>query len=187
LITQVHLPPDQEEEVLRANLNLTGDPYFLGYIYLHLGHLGARRGRYPQAEKDYLKCVENFETVASKKPSNSAQRNLGTVLVYLADAMAADGQSQEAEPLYRRATTILDKLATDYPGIHLHRAEQAWAHRRYANLLKKLDRTADAGKAYRRAVELYEKLAADFSTVPAYRLELQQLRREAEELLGKMD
>ena len=162
LIAQIRHPPDQEEEMLRRNLTLTKNPHLVGMIYIQLGHLRVRQGRYPEAEKDYLKCLETYEPIAS------AQHELGSVLVCLADAAAADGQGEKAEALYRRATATLDKLATDYPGIHYHRTNQAGTHYKYANLLKKLDRTADAEQAYRRAVELYEKLAADFPAIPGY-------------------
>jgi eukaryotic-like serine/threonine-protein kinase len=169
LITLTRLPPDQAEEMLRRNLKLTKNTYLVGYIYWHLGVLGVRQGRYPEAKKDYLKALERCETVASANPSSSsAQRDLAMIRVDLADAMAADGQREEAEPLYRRAIAIMDKLATDYPGIHSYRTEQAGTHYKYATVLNTLDRRADAEKAYRRAVELYERLGADFATIPAY-------------------
>lgn len=169
LITQIRHPPDQEEELLRRNLTLTKAPHLVGSIHLQLGHLRVRQERYAEAVKEFLKSLEVFESIASASPSWwSAQYDLGSVLLYLADAVAADGQGEKAEALYQRATAILDKVATDYPGFHHYRAFQAVAHYHYANFLKKLERTADAENGYRRAVALYEKLAADFATIPAY-------------------
>ena len=184
LITLTRRPPDQEEEMLRRNLKLTKDTYLVAYIYWHLGILGVRQGRYPEAKKDYLKSLEQCETLASENPSSSmALRDLSSVLVQLADTMAADGQREEAEPLCRRATASFDKLATDYPGIHDYRERHAWAHFQYANLLKKLDRTADAERAYRRAAKLYEKLAADFPAFPVY----QQIAFDQRIELGRLE
>jgi len=167
LIPRMRLAPDQEEEMLHRNLKLTDSPYLLGFIYLHLGHLGVSRGRYPEAEKDYRKCLEKFEIVTSWYPSsNSAQRDLSIALVHLADVMTADRRGGEAEAVYRRAMANLDKLAADYPRYHLYRREQAETQYKYASLLKSLDRAADAEHAYRRAAELSAKLAAEFPTVP---------------------
>jgi len=163
LIARMRLPPDQEEEMLRRNLKLTESPYNVGFVYLHLGHLGVSRGRYAEAEKDYRNCVEQFEIVANYSPSsNSAQRDLSIALVHLADVMIADRRGEEAEAVYRRAMTKLNKLAADYPRYHLHRREQVETQYKYASLLKNLDRAADAEQAYRRAAELCEKLDADF-------------------------
>jgi serine/threonine protein kinase len=167
LIPRMRLPPDQEEEMLRRNLKLTESPYNLGFVYLHLGHLGVSRGRYPEAEKDYRNCVEKFEIVESQNPSSSsAQRDLSIALVHLADALTTDRRWEEAEAVYRRAIAKLDKLATDNPRYHLHRREQAETQYKYASLLTSLDRAADAEEAYRRAAELSAKLAAEFPTVP---------------------
>jgi serine/threonine protein kinase len=167
-ITLTRLPPDQAEKILRPNLKLTNNTYLVGYIYWHLGILGARQGKHPEAQNDYLQALEKLEAVASMSPGSRAQRDLGMVGIDLADAMAAVGRQEEAELLYRRGAGILDKLATDYPGIHTYRHDQAGIHYQYANLLKRIDRTADAEKAYRRAVELYEKLATDFAAIPWY-------------------
>src|SRR5437879_13894360 len=99
----MRVQPDQDEEMLIRNVKLTESPYNLGFIYLHLGHLGVSRERYPEAEKHYLKSVENFEMFASQNPSsNSAQRDLSIALVYLADAVATARRRQAAEALYRR-------------------------------------------------------------------------------------
>ena len=163
--------PEEAEKMLRRNLTLTNTPYLRANIHRYLGVLLTTQKRSKEAEQATRQALEEYESIASANPSsnpNWVRSCIGETLHHLATLVAADGRLQEAEEIWGRAISVLDKLAIDYPAGPNYRNSQAHAHQGRASLLRKLNRTAEAEQAYRRVLDLFVKLAADFPAVNAY-------------------
>jgi len=163
-------PPGEAEQILRRNLALTKEEWLLGHVHNELRRLLEAQGRLAEAEQAASEAAKLWEQMVARDPSaHWAQLVLGDTLSFLADCAAARGCLDESAEIHGRALASLDRLAADYPGAHSYRVAQPWAHHKYAGVLRKLNRAADAERSYRRALELFEKVAADFPDTPEIR------------------
>ena len=85
---------------------------------------------------------------------------------------AGIGKRPEAEEQYRKALSIQEKLATDFPAVSGYRQTLAWSHDNLGNLLRNLGKRPEAEENCRKALSIKEKLAADFPAIPDYRQDL---------------
>ena len=95
----------------------------------------------------------------------TSHNNLGNLLADL-------GKRQEAEEQYRKALTIQEQLAADFPAVPEYRLDLARSHNNLGILLAGLGKRPEAEQQYRKALTIQEQLTADFPAVPAYRHEL---------------
>jgi tetratricopeptide (TPR) repeat protein len=102
--------------------------------------------KYAQAESFYQRVLRLLEqTIGPEHPT------LATTLNNLAIVYEAQGQYGAAEPLYQRALTLLERtLGPEHPNL-------AAALENYADLLRKMQREAEAETAESRAQAIWAK------------------------------
>src|SRR5262249_16040961 len=76
------------------------------------------------------------------------------------------GKATEAEPEFRRALEIQEKLAADHPAVTEFRSRLANCHNNLGNLLSETGKATEAEPEFRRALEIRRKLAPDTPKVP---------------------
>jgi tetratricopeptide (TPR) repeat protein len=97
--------------------------------------------------------------------------------------LAGLGKRADAEQHYRKAMTLQEKLASDFPAVPEYRRELATSHNNLGIVLKNLGKSAEAEQQYRQALALQEKLASDFPAVPLYRSDQAHSRNNLGSLL----
>ncbi len=104
---------------------------------------------YAEAEKLFLAALKEAEKFGEQDP------RFATSLNNLAELYLAQGKSEQAEPLYRRALAIREKaLGPEHPLV-------ATFLEMYAGLLHKLNRDAEADKMEARARAIRAKHAEE--------------------------
>jgi tetratricopeptide (TPR) repeat protein len=85
--------------------------------------------------------------------------------------LQATGRTREAEPEYRRAVDLYERLADEFRDLAAFRWSLALGHRNLATLLRDTSRLPEAERSCRQAGDLLARLAADSPSRPDYRAE----------------
>ncbi len=110
---------------------------------------------------------------STPKPRVPAVRDmLATECDELANVVGDRGRSAEALALLRRADTLAEALATDFPSVVEYQNSRAAIHRDLANFLDDRGLLADAESAFTRAIALGRALVEAQPDVPLYRRSL---------------
>lgn len=117
--------------------------------YMEAGEQAYRQGRYAEAEKALRAALNEAERFGPQDPRLAASFN------NLAALYRAQGKYAEAEPLYKRALAIREKvLGPEHPAV-------ATSLENYAALLPKMDRQAEAEEFEARARAIRAKHARE--------------------------
>jgi serine/threonine protein kinase len=93
------------------------------------------------------------------------------------------GRPRDGENAYRRAVSLFQQLAADFPTRPEFRQELASSHNTLGNLLHATGRLKEAESAYIEALAILKHLAADFPTRPEFRQALAGIHNNLGNLL----
>jgi tetratricopeptide (TPR) repeat protein len=139
----------------------------LCYCYTQLGD--ELWGNYLGKEKAYRQALLLFDQLPpSVADSPECRALLGGILRNMGNQLHFKGQTREAENLFRRAITVQEKLASEFPGDPTQQSALSW---NLYNLARRLPHTQrkEAEKAFRRALAIAEKLARESPAVLDHR------------------
>ncbi len=135
--------------------------------------IGSRKELGPN-ERAYLEAIirrwEDFARASGDTPEGRAVAGEGAYQV--ARLWAKLGEREAASAGYRRAITIRERLAADFPDVTGHRNDLATSRNSLGFMFKEFGKRPEAEAEYRAALVIREKLAADFPDVPVHRNDL---------------
>ncbi len=142
----------------------------------------AERWLSEQAQLEPLQ--REFLVKAAQTPRNPGLRHdLAGELEELANLLCYRGRIEEADPILRRADSLSEVLATDFPSVVEYQNARASIRRDLANLLQDRGRLADGEPAYSRAIEVGRALAVAHPEVVEIRSLLAGALAQAGDLL----
>jgi serine/threonine protein kinase len=129
-----------------------------------------------------MRVGENHRDPAAREEAARAYRRIGSINSLL-------GQPDLAEPAFRHAVTMFERLAAESPGIHRYQLERLDSELGLARVLNKAKRTKEAEDIYRRTLAICQKSADENPHQPEFRnvlalasFDLADLLREAARL-----
>jgi tetratricopeptide (TPR) repeat protein len=146
----------------------------LGRSYRSLAATLDATNRPDDAAKALRQSLEQFLKIAEDDPDGiNANGRIGNPRIEAARvsrqlAMRTQ-RTEDAEPLYRHAVTLLESVVGERPDVAEYRSTLGDTHGRLATLLGDAGRIKEAEAAVRQAVAVFEKLAAEFPKQRAYR------------------
>jgi eukaryotic-like serine/threonine-protein kinase len=121
----------------------------------------ARSGLRQKQEQLLRDAIEEIAKLTEGNPDAAAYRvPLADTQIRLGELLAVQKRPVEAEEVFRRAISSLEKQAAAFPAERSHRSKIANTYNRLAQALRS-GRPADAEKAHRQAIAIFEKLAFD--------------------------
>jgi serine/threonine-protein kinase len=150
-----------EEASFQAELALALESQ--GLYFLGMGQAASAEGPLREA------LAIRQELFARGSLGRPEERYLATVHTNLGRALAATGQTAEAERSYREAAKLLGPLAEDFPDTPYPRMDLAQALRGLADLLRSLGRQREAEELCRQVLGHYKRLTKDFTEGPTNR------------------
>jgi serine/threonine-protein kinase len=132
--------------------------------------IGSRPELGPQ-EKAYLeKTLKRWQVFADRTEDDARSRAIRAEGQFRVARLRHElRQSKEAVAGYREALALYEKLAEEFPGVHVYRQHLAFAHHYLGAQLADQKQFAKAAEHDRKALAMRQKLADDFPAVPAYR------------------
>jgi serine/threonine protein kinase len=142
--------------------------------YMNLGTMLKEQGQVQQAEPLYRRAIDVLEQSRSIAPLGPGSRqhlariyfNLGSL------CYEAPGRRKEALAFYRRALSLREGLATEFPDRADYRADSADARMAICNTSQLLGDRSEAEAEGRRALDAWKGLVRDFSEHVGYRFKL---------------
>jgi tetratricopeptide (TPR) repeat protein len=145
------------EDIEIFSLVLQADPD-AAWAYLRRGGLYQRRGQMPAAVADFEKALEAYQKLAAGDSPPAAQRLSWSHAHHdLAEALAALRRPAEAEPHYRQAIALREKLANQSPPTVDYHFQLARSYHGLALLLEGLGRM-EAEQAWAEELRRYDRL-----------------------------
>jgi tetratricopeptide (TPR) repeat protein len=146
--------------------------YEVGSAWRRKGKLQGGMGQREQAEQSYRKAVAVFEQLTAEEPGKPAHWDeLAASWNNLALALGAN-ELAESERLLRRALSVQDRLAVDYPDVPGYRLDAHVTRGDLEMILFKSQRHEEADRLSREAIDGLEKLVAEAPAVREYRFAL---------------
>jgi tetratricopeptide (TPR) repeat protein len=159
--------------------------YEVGRAWRRAGQMRGGMGEREQAEQSYRKAVEVFEQLTAEEPGKPAHwRELAASYNNLALALDA-AELAESERLLRRAQSLQDRLAADYPDVPGYRLDAGVTRGDLEMVLFKSRRHEEADQASREAIDILEKLVAEAPAVRDYRFALANALNNHAAFLGQ--
>jgi eukaryotic-like serine/threonine-protein kinase len=136
----------------------------LGQQYAEMaGQVGVWAEKAHEQMKWIDKALVIQEKLAANHPKVPQYRHdLAATITDKAILLSHQGNTQEAESLFRRALESWEKLVAEHPTAHLYRNQWAIALETLSGLLDSTKRTQEAVIAIRQAVEIRERLVAEY-------------------------
>jgi len=118
------------------------------------GSSALQDGRYPEAEKHFRLALDLFRSPSRRKHMHDPVGEEATPSLGLADALAGQGRSREAEPLYERSLSVHRALwGSDRRGY----PEEDKMVDHYAATLRRMGRMTQADELTARTKEVRER------------------------------
>jgi serine/threonine protein kinase len=143
-------------------------------IYKSLAQALKLVGRPGEGEKVLRQAIVLWEKRAAEVPNEIFfKKETASRYVDLANFLRESGKLREAEPCFRQALALRQKLVELNPGAPDDRLQLAWAHSGLGESLKEeANRQRDAEKHFRDSAAIVEKLVSDSPTSTEYRRQL---------------
>jgi serine/threonine protein kinase/Flp pilus assembly protein TadD len=157
------------EQLARAFPNSPNDRHGMGNNLSLMALMRMNQGDQKGARPLIQRAIEEQEAARKLRPRHPSYReSLRNHLAILADLLARSGEAEEALKVARRAVDVQQKLAADWPDVHVFQRNLADAYHDLAKLL--IDRNPqEAESVVLQAVAIQEQLVRDNPEVASYR------------------